>query len=166
MLFQTLRTPVSPATASAAAALRAVGHDAGQGDVAVLGDRLHVVRHGDVRGERVVRRGGQLHVIAVAAFRQRHLQVVVHAGHPGDPPRGGRRLQVLREARHRAGEVYVSADVHDSDIRGVDPGVEAQLLFDRRADVLVLAHCPILSLGGSFLGILPRQAARSNQWIA
>src|ERR1017187_4344547 len=63
-------------------ALRAVGHGPGQGDVAVLGGRLHAVRHGDVLGEGVVRRGGQLHVIAVVAFWQHHLQLVVHAGYP------------------------------------------------------------------------------------
>jgi hypothetical protein len=101
-------------------ALRAVGYGPGQGDVAVLCRRLHVVRHGDVLRERVVRRGGQLHVIAVVAFRKHHLQVVMHADHRGDPPRGGRRLQVLRIARHRASECHISPDVHDWDIRGVD----------------------------------------------
>ena len=51
-------------------------------------------------------------------------------------------LQVLRIARHGAGECYISADVADGDIRGVDPRVEVQLLFDRRADVLSFGHLP------------------------
>src|SRR5262249_5054761 len=116
-------------------ALGAVGHRPGQGEIAVRCGRLHTVRHGDVCRERVVRRGGQLRVIAEVAVRQRHLQVVVHGGHPGDPAGGGRRLQVLRVARHRAGEVYISADVHDRDICGVDKRVEAEFRFDGRADV-------------------------------
>jgi hypothetical protein len=141
-------------------ASRAVGHGPGQGDVAVLCDRLHAVRHGDVRGERVVRRGGQLHVIAVVAFRQHHLQVVVHVAHPGDSPRGGGRLQVLGVAGHGAGERDIAGDVPDCDVRGVDPRVEAELLFDRRADVLGLADWVLVHLPESFPARL-RLATRS-----
>ena len=131
-------------------ALRAVGHGPGQGDVAVLRGRLHAVRHGDVGRERVVGRRGQLDVVTVVAFRQRHLQVVVHPGHPGDPPRGGGRLQVLGVARHGAGEGHVSGDVPDGDIRGVDQRVEAEFGLDCRADVLGLAYWVLAHLPASF----------------
>src|SRR6185437_8970015 len=123
---------------------RAVGYGSGQDDVAVLRGRLHAVRHGDVRRERVVRRGGQLDVVTVVAFREHHHQVVVHAGHPGDPPRGGRCPQVLGVARHVAG------DVPDGDVRGVDERVEAEFGVDRRADVLGLAHWVLAHLPASF----------------
>jgi hypothetical protein len=66
--------------------------------------------------------------------------VVVHADYPSHPPRGGRRLQVLRIARHRASERHVSLEIHDFDIRGVDQRVKAELGFDRRMDVLGLTH--------------------------
>src|SRR6185312_16860419 len=49
--------------------LRAVFDGAGQLHVALVRGRLHPVRHGDVRRERVVRRRGQHRVIAVVARR-------------------------------------------------------------------------------------------------
>jgi len=130
--------------------LRAVGRGPGQDDVAVLRDRLHAVRHGDVGRERVVRRGGQLDVVTVVTFREHHHQVVVHAGHPGDPPRGRRCPQVLGVARHGAGKGHVAGDVPDGDVRGVDQRVEAEFGVDRRADVLGLAHWILAHLPASF----------------
>src|SRR5271165_382418 len=123
-------------------ALRAVGHGARQSEVAVVCGRLHALRHGDVPLECYVRCGGQHRVIAEVARRQHYLQMVVHPGHPGDPPRGGGRLQVPRVALHRAVECYLAVDVPDGDVLRVDARVEAELGFDRRTDILGLTHWP------------------------
>src|SRR5262249_34897315 len=123
-------------------ALGAVGRRPGQCDVAVLGGPLHAVGPGDVRHGPVIRPGGQQRVTAEVAVRRTPPQVVVHGGYPGDPTRGGRRLQVLRVARHRAVECYISADAYDGDTRWVDHRVEAEFCFDGRTDVLGLGHLP------------------------
>jgi hypothetical protein len=69
-------------------ALAGVLHRAGQREVAVPGGRLDPFPYGGTSRERVVRRGGQHGVVTVVTWRQHHLQVVVHTGHPGDLPPG------------------------------------------------------------------------------
>ena len=57
---------------------------------------------------------------------------------PGHPPRGGRRRQVLRVARHGAGEPHIPADVPDRDVRGVDIGSKPGSLSTAARTSLVL----------------------------
>jgi len=94
-----------------------------------------------VQRQRIVRRGGEHRVIAVVDVRQQHLQMIVHIGHAGDPLRRGRRLQILRIARHGAVERHLPGDVLHGDVRRVYQRVELQLRLDRLADIRGLSHC-------------------------
>jgi hypothetical protein len=116
-------------------ALPAELDQAGQDQVAVTRGGVHAFRDGDVQRQRIVRRGGQPRVVAVVGVRQHNLQVVVHALHAGDPPRGGGGLQILWEARHSAVERYISVHVHDMNVRVLHEWVELELCFDCLMDV-------------------------------
>jgi hypothetical protein len=59
-------------------------------DLARIASRLNPVRHGGIQCERVVRRGSQQRVVAVAPSWQHHLEVAVHVLYPAYPLGGGR----------------------------------------------------------------------------
>jgi hypothetical protein len=97
------------------------------------------------------------------ARRQPDLQAVPHVPVPGYPPRVRRGRQVLGIARHGSGQCHLAVHGPYRDAGRVDIRVEGQLVGDRVADVLDVAHFVRHPSGGSLRRQFSRPAGRCQR---